>query len=192
MVFHKEAFLRREHEEITKYIMGERFDPAMFAEVHTYIDGMGGFGHRERHGHNEEAEKAIHKRWGHVGVDIFKIHILSDSLYDSLGSAVQTIYNAHIHGTFPVPYYRVESTDQRPSYGLTTDERVIGCKNCGSPDLLDPLQSWIGPSVCSQCLTVRNLEVCVQCEAFFSKADRVDSPENPGRYLCQVCAPNFK
>jgi hypothetical protein len=32
------------------------------------------------------------------------------------------------------------------------------------------------------------LEVCVQCSSFFSKQDRVPSPENEGRFICPVCA----
>jgi hypothetical protein len=78
MVFHKKAFARRDHKAITKYIMGDRFDPAMFEDVHRYIDGSGGNDHRVKHGHNKEAEREIHKKWGEVGVEIFKIHILSD------------------------------------------------------------------------------------------------------------------
>lgn len=188
----KVAFAHREHRRITEYIMGPRFDEALFEEVHRYIDGKGGLGHREKHGHNEEAERFVQKKWGDIAVEIFNIHIFSDALYDSLGSAVKSIYDAHLSGMFPLPYFTVQLADKRPEFAVTTEEKVIGCKNCGSPDTVDPMRSWIGPPVCSECLELRNLEVCVQCKAFFCRHDRQPSPENPERYLCPVCVAKWK
>lgn len=191
MVFFKQAFERKDHRTITVYIMGNRFDPDLFDQVHRYIDGKGGAGHREKHGHNENAEQEIQRLWGNDGVEIFKIHIWSDWLYDNLGPAVESFYTQHASGTLPLPYYKNEPKDKRPSYEMAINATAGGCANCGSPDNLDPLRVWFRGPVCSQCLTTRNLEVCVQCRAFFSKVDRVESPENPGRYLCPVCAPAF-
>jgi hypothetical protein len=188
MAFDKKAFGRRDHKAITKYIMGDRFDPVKFEAVHLYIDGIGGTDHRVKHGHNEEAEREIHKQWGEVGVEIFKIHILSDSLHENLGPIVQTIYNAHMSGALPLPYFTDAAKAQRQSYEISASTSGSRCNNCGSLDTVDPLQSWIGPPVCSQCLTDRHLEVCVQCQAFLSKSVRQPSPENPGRYICPVCA----
>ena len=50
---------------------------------------------------------------------------------------------------------------------------------------------WYGKRpVCSQCLSERNLEVCVQCQALFSKADRSVIPGENDKYVCPICAPS--
>jgi hypothetical protein len=82
MAFRKYAFDMSNHKAITKRIMGKRFDLEKFNEVHRYIDGKGGTGHRVKHGHDEKAERAIRKRWGKAGVEIFMIHLIADRIYD--------------------------------------------------------------------------------------------------------------
>jgi len=85
------AFVAKDHRRITEHIMGDRFDPRLFKLVNDYIDKEKGRDHRERHGHNLEAEKYIKETWGDDGVEIFRIHILSDLLYDDLGPVVSDV-----------------------------------------------------------------------------------------------------
>jgi hypothetical protein len=190
MAFSKVAFAEREHAKITAFMMGPRYDQLTFAAVQRYIDGMGGMGHREKHGHNEAAEKEIEKKWGPDGVEIFRIHILSDWLYDNLGLYVHELYRHLSNGEFPLPYYTDETRDNRPTIpsSLTAEPVQAGCSNCGSMENLEVLRTWFRGPICAQCVTERNLGVCVQCRSLFPSADRRESPENPGHYLCPVCA----
>ena len=188
MSFQKIAFKRPEHEKITKYMMGDRFDAGTFDAVHRYIDQAKGAQHRERHGHDEAAEQAIGNQWGSAGVEIFRIHLLSDWLYDNLGPAVDDLFRKLELGEFPLPYYDHESAAQRPPFSAELQAAAPQCVNCGSEDGIDILRSWLKGPVCSQCLDVRHLELCVQCNSFFARGDRTESPENPGRYLCPICA----
>lgn len=189
MSFRKTAFIRRDHEAITKDIMEDRFDPIMFKEVHSYIDGRGGLDHRLKHGHNREAEDEIRKKWGEDAVDIFRIHIIADRVYDDRFSAVRHKYNEHMQGE-PLQYY--EETESRgPSY--TTEATILDvtrCANCGSDKDLD--RHGLRVVICSLCADVRNVEVCLHCDSFFSKHDRMESPLNEGHYLCPVCAPIYR
>lgn len=162
MPFRKTAFKRRDHEAITKDIMEDRFDPIMFQEVHSYIDGRGGFDHRLKHGHNREAEEEIRRKWGEDGVEIFRIHIVADRVYDGRFSAVRDAYNEHKQGE-PLKCYE-GNENQGPSY--TTEAKIIDvsrCENCGSDK--DLHLHGLKVVICSVCSDVRNIEVCLQCYA---------------------------
>jgi hypothetical protein len=115
---------------------------------------------------------------------MFRIHLLSDWLYDNLGPAVNDLYRGLAEGKYELPYYNPESQDNRPKLPSEA-EPVKGCANCGSHET--DLATWFKP-LCTQCRTVRNLEPCVQCRNLFAKQDRVESSDNPGKYLCPVCA----
>lgn len=187
MPFSKQAFTRRDHRTITVYIMGERFDSILFDAVHRYIDRMGGTGHREKHGHNQPAEEYIRQNWGELGVEMFRIHVLSDRLHDKLGSAVLNLYNRLMAGELEMPYYAAELKNELEPSKIAAKTLELQCSNCGSADDLELLATWYRGPICIRCLNVRNLDVCVQCRALFPKMDRVESPDNPGYYLCPVC-----
>jgi hypothetical protein len=196
-MFNKTAFCAPEHEKITKAILGPRFDKTLFDQIQSYIDGPGGFNHRERHGHNKSAEDAILKQWGQIGVEMFKIHILSDWVQDDLGSVTGKLFEAHQQGLFELPYYdQVVPACKRPKVPLSVSEgnETVPdgcCGNCGSNTTID-ISRWYGRRpVCRQCLEERNLEVCVQCKGLFSKTDRVDIPGESDKYVCRVCAPSY-
>ena len=168
--------------------MGDRFDQDLFNHVNEYIDRERGRDHRERHGHNIEAEKYIKETWGDDGVEIFRIHILSDQLHDDLGPVVNEAYRGLTSGEFSPPYYDAASRDSRPQFPIANSTGK-GCTNCGSQDI-DVMGTWFR-LLCKQCRTVRNLEPCVQCENLFAKQDRVESPDNPGKYICPVCKADY-
>ena len=183
MPFSKIAFIARDHRRITAHIMGDRFDPRLFKLVNDYIDQEKGRDHRERHGHNLEAEKYIRETWGDAGVEIFRIHIISDLLYDDLGPVVMEAYRKNVAGEFQPPYYDAASRDNRPHFPIAIATEAE-CRNCGSRDI--DINTWFCP-LCVQCRTARNLESCVQCRNLFAKQDRVTSPDNPGKFICPVC-----
>ncbi len=189
LAFHKIAFKRPEHKKITQYMMGDRFDSTVFDAVSKYIDQAKGAQHRERHGHDRTAEAQIESEWGSLGAEVFRIHLLSDWLYDNLGVAVEDLYRRLELGEISLPYYDYESYSDRPVYSPSSETAADGkCINCGSEENIDLLHGWIKGLVCSQCFEVRNLEVCVECASFFAKQNRVESPDNPQRYLCPICS----
>lgn len=183
MPFSKIAFNRPDHEKITAYMLGDLFDRKLFIAVNSYIDSRRGANHREQHGHNEAAEAHIKRTWGDMGVEIFRIHILSDWLHDNLGQVVDELYRRLASGEFPLPYYGAGASDTRPQ--LPVEPPIAqGCTNCGSGNV--DIGTWFKP-LCKKCRAVRNLEACVQCQSLFAKQDRVESPDNPGKYICPVC-----
>jgi hypothetical protein len=187
MAFHKIAFIAKDHKRITEHIMGGRFNEELFKLVNDYIDKERGRDHRERHGHDQDAEKYIKQTWGDDGVEIFKIHILSDWLYDDLGTVVNDVYRRLRSGDFEPPYYSADSRDSRPQFPMES-VTVIGCMNCGRHDI--DLGTCFAP-LCTQCRTARNLESCVQCRTFFARQDRIESPDCPGKYICPVCKADY-
>jgi hypothetical protein len=183
VAFSKIAFLQREHRTITAYVMGDSFEAKLFQEVNSYIDSRRGFAHREQHGHDAEAETYIKQTWGDKGVEIFRLHILSDWLHDNLGPVVAELRRHLNAGDFPLPYYTRESRDSRPQYPVEARDK-LGCSNCGSEEI--DIVTWFRP-LCLQCRSERNLESCVQCQNLFSNHDRIESLDNPGKFICPVC-----
>jgi len=184
MPFSRVAFKRHEHEKITAYMMGNLYDQKLFMEVNSYIDSRRGPSHREQHGHDEVAETFIKETWGDKGVEIFRIHILSDWLHENLGQVVDELYRRLASGEFPLPYYSSESSDSRPKLPVAAPT-LKGCTNCGAEDI-ELTETWFRP-LCTKCRTARNLESCVNCHNLFAKQDRVESPDSPGNYICPVC-----
>lgn len=190
----KFAFLGSEHKKITRSILGDRFDEELFDEIQKYIDGKGGFGHRGRHGHDKAAEDFIREKWGEPGVEIFRIHIVSDWVQDNLGDAVKSQLDRIDSGVIEMPYY----TDCMPKCHQTKiamsliDTNPVGngpkCQNCGDTETFE-VSRWFRRT-CMSCLEERGLEVCSNCFSYFAKSLRVNRDGEVNKFLCPICASN--
>lgn len=170
MAFEKIAFIGTDHEKICKAILGKEY-----REVNQYMDGRGGYSHREKHGHNKEAEKEIREKFGEEGVKAFIIHLLCDDIHktyleDKIIPEVKKRFDNILAGKEKPPYF--EKKDDLYSQEDNAEQRVGAdpnakitaiidkCKICGGTDNLTLVNMG---AVCENCLQKRGVTICANC-----------------------------
>lgn len=145
MAFRKFAFPRTEHEKICKAILGKEYE-----EVNRYMDGRGGYSHRYKHGHSEEAEKEIRKKFGEEGVKAFWLHLILDDIQDKLPQLAGQRLKKIERGEELPPYF--ENTENlycrrtQKSSGADPNVKILSitrkCPHCGKYIWCTPGPVW--------------------------------------------------
>jgi len=168
MAFKKIAFNLTEHMKISEAILGNSFK-----EVHRYMDGSGGFHHRENHGHNKIAEQEIRQKYGEEGVNVFIIHLICDELHktylqDKVIPEVKKRYEEIKNGKRRIPYFEKreglycqeilnqESRGADPQAKIT---KILNkCEICNGEENLYLVNMH---AICNECFEERGLIICI-------------------------------
>jgi hypothetical protein len=195
MTIKKIAFNVTEHMKICQAILGDSF-----YEIHGYMDGSGGFCHREKHGHNKEAEEEIKARYGNKGVEAFVLHLICDDIHrtylqDKIIPEVKKRYKEIMEGRAEPPYFDkrdnlyCQEILQQAGSGADPQAKITAvlnkCESCGSKENLLLMNMNM---ICKDCLEKRGIIICAHCHNPVSVNYTVPDKVNGRHQICKKCA----